>query len=74
MLIEGTVIFVPNGYASKTLLFIDVVSNLPVSIKTFDNEGLYESYEFSNTKAIKVAIIGAIAANAAFGIAKLISG
>ena len=50
MLIEGTVIFVPNGYASKTLLFIDVVSNLPVSIKTFDNEGLYESYEFSNTK------------------------
>ena len=47
-LTEGTTILVPNYYANKTLLYIDVTSYLPVSITTNDNEGLYESYEFSN--------------------------
>lgn len=45
---EGKIITVPNSYASKILLFVDVVSYLPVGIFIYDNEGLYESYEFSN--------------------------
>ncbi len=45
---EGTIISVPNYYASKTILYIDIKTYLPLSIKIFDNEGLYEVYEFRN--------------------------
>ena len=33
-------------YASKTLMYIDVQTKLPIALKIFDNGGLYESYEF----------------------------
>lgn len=47
---EGTVILVPNYYASKTMLYIDVVTYLPINIKIFDTDGLYEVYEFTNVR------------------------
>lgn len=47
---EGSVISIPNMYASKILLFIDTITFLPVCIYIYDNEGLYESYEFSNVE------------------------
>jgi hypothetical protein len=43
---KGTTIKLPNMYASKTLMYIDVQTKLPIALKIFDNGGLYESYEF----------------------------
>ena len=43
---EGQVIQVPNVYAKTVLLLVDKQSNLPVSIKIFDDKGLFESYEY----------------------------
>jgi hypothetical protein len=45
---EGKIISIPNSYASKLLFFVDAVTYLPVAFYVYDNEGLYESYEFSN--------------------------
>lgn len=47
---EGRVLLVPNVYASKTLMYIDKELNLPIYIKAFDDQGFYESYEFSDLK------------------------
>ena len=47
---EGRIISIPNMYANKILLFIDTTTFLPVGIYIYDNEGLYESYEFSNVE------------------------
>lgn len=47
---EGQTISIPNAYASKIMLFIDTITFLPVCIYIYDNEGLYESYEFSNVQ------------------------
>ena len=47
---EGKMLSIPNMYASKILLFVDVITYLPVSIYIYDNEGLYESFEFSNVE------------------------
>jgi outer membrane lipoprotein-sorting protein len=45
---EGQEILVPNSYAKLVMLSIDKQNNLPVSIKTFDDKGLFESYEYHN--------------------------
>jgi Protein of unknown function (DUF1571) len=47
VLSEGTIITVPNCYSSKTILYIDAITSLPLSIRIFDDEGLYEVYEFT---------------------------
>lgn len=45
---EGQVIQVPNAYAKTVLLYVDKQLNLPVSIKIFDDKGLFESYDYYN--------------------------
>ncbi len=47
---EGQVIQVPNAYAKLFLLMIDKEYMLPISEKIFDDEGLFETYEFYNLK------------------------
>lgn len=51
---EGRVLMVPNVYASKTVMYIDKELNLPVSIKAFDDQGFYESYEFYDLKVNQI--------------------
>ncbi|MEO6884365.1 MAG: DUF1571 domain-containing protein [Bacteroidia bacterium] len=45
---EGQEIQVPNTYSSKSILYIDEKLFLPLFIQIFDDEGLYEQYEFHN--------------------------
>jgi outer membrane lipoprotein-sorting protein len=42
----GQAITIPNGYARKTLLFIDKENYLPIVQIMFDEKGLYAKYEF----------------------------
>lgn len=51
---EGRMLMVPNVYASKTVMYIDKELNLPVSIKAFDDQGFYESYEFYDLKVNQI--------------------
>lgn len=44
------VLIIPSSYARTTELLIDKQTWLPVSSKVFDNDGLFESYEYSNLK------------------------
>jgi outer membrane lipoprotein-sorting protein len=43
---EGQIIKVPNAYGKQTLLLIDKETYLPVSNTVFDDQGLYEKYEY----------------------------
>ncbi len=43
---EGQTIKVPNAYGKQTLLLIDKENFLPVSNTVFDDQGLYEKYEY----------------------------
>jgi len=45
---EGEVILVPNVYAKLFFVMIDKEKMLPISVKIFDDKGLFESYEFYN--------------------------
>ena len=45
---EGQVIQVPNAYAKLFLLMIDKELMVPISEKIFDEQGLFETYEFYN--------------------------
>lgn len=45
---EGQVIKVPNAYGKLTILLIDKESLLPVSNKVFDDQGLFETYEYQD--------------------------
>lgn len=47
---EGKKIMVPIPYCNKTILYIDKKTFIPISIKIYDEGGLYESYEFSNIR------------------------
>jgi len=44
----GQKIRVPSHYAKKMTLFIDKKTHLPLVIKVFDNQGLYEKYEYNS--------------------------
>lgn len=44
----GQVIKVPNGYAKKTILYIDKEHHLPLMMAMFDDKGLYEHFEYHN--------------------------
>jgi len=48
---EGKKLLIPNVYSKRTLLYIDKKTNLPLCIKVYDEDGLYESYEMYNMKA-----------------------
>lgn len=45
---EGKKLLIPTPYANKAILYIDKKSALPLSIKIYDEEGLFESYDFYN--------------------------
>ena len=44
---EGQIIQVPNLYLKRAVLYIDEKTMLPVSISTFDDREMYESYDFN---------------------------
>lgn len=44
---EGKKLTVPNNYSSKTILYIDKKTFLPLYILVYDDQGFYESYEYS---------------------------
>lgn len=50
---EGKKIMIPMPYASKVLMYIDKKSYLPVSVKIYDEEGLFEAYDFFNISTNK---------------------
>jgi hypothetical protein len=43
----GQVIQIPNEYSPKMLVYIDTVDMLPVRMDVYDDQGLYEKYEYS---------------------------
>lgn len=43
---KGQKLLVPNLYCKKAILFIDEKMLLPVSVSLYDDQGLFESYEF----------------------------
>ncbi|MFI5149316.1 MAG: DUF1571 domain-containing protein [Bacteroidia bacterium] len=47
---EGKVLIVPSSYARMTELIIDKKTGLPLSTKVYDNNGLFEAYEYINLK------------------------
>ncbi|MCC7301625.1 MAG: DUF1571 domain-containing protein [Bacteroidia bacterium] len=47
----GQVIRIPNAYARKTTIMINKKSFLPVNTKIYDNQGLFESYEYHMLQA-----------------------
>ncbi len=46
--LAGKTILIPNDYSSKMILYIDKVRLIPLVTKVYDNEGLYEQYEYLN--------------------------
>lgn len=44
---EGKTLKIPVPYANKAIVYIDKKTSLPMSVKIFDEEGLFESYDFS---------------------------
>jgi outer membrane lipoprotein-sorting protein len=44
----GQIIKIPNGYAKKTILYIDKEHYLPLMMSMFDDKGLYERFEYRN--------------------------
>lgn len=47
---EGKKLLIPIPYSNKTILYIDKKTFIPISIKVYDEEGLYEAYEFYNIR------------------------
>ncbi|MBA3972105.1 MAG: DUF1571 domain-containing protein [Bacteroidetes bacterium] len=47
---EGKKLTIPIPYSNKALLLIDKKTFVPLNIKVYDEEGLYEAYEFYNMK------------------------
>lgn len=45
---EGKKLKIPIPYANKAIVYIDKKSSIPLSIKIYDDEGLFESYDFYN--------------------------
>lgn len=43
----GQVIQIPNDYSPKLEVYIDTVDMLPVRMDVYDDQGLYEKYEYS---------------------------
>ena len=47
---EGKKLQIPVPYSNKVILYIDKQNMLPVNVMVYDEEGIYESYEFYNIK------------------------
>jgi hypothetical protein len=46
----GKRLSIPIPYSNKGILYIDKKTFLPINVKVYDEEGLYEAYEFTNVK------------------------
>lgn len=46
--LAGKTIIIPNDYSSKMVLYIDKIRMVPLVMKVYDNEGLYELYEYTD--------------------------
>ena len=47
---SGQLIKIPNDYSPKMVLYIDKKRKIPLIIKVYDEDGLYQQYEFKNVK------------------------
>jgi LysM repeat protein len=45
---EGKKIVIPTPYANKVILYVDKKSFMPISIKIYDEEGIFEAYDSYN--------------------------
>jgi len=45
---EGQVIVIPCDYSNKMTLYIDKLRYIPLVMKVYDDQGLYEQYEYTN--------------------------
>lgn len=43
-------ITIPNDYSPRMVLYIDKIRKIPLNIKVYDEEGLYQQYEFKNVR------------------------
>jgi outer membrane lipoprotein-sorting protein len=50
---KGRILKVPNLYCQKAVLYIDDRLYLPVALSLYDDEGLFESYEYTNVQVNK---------------------
>lgn len=50
-LAAGQVIQVPNAYGSRTVVLVDTRTFLPSAVVVYDEQGLYERYDFTNIVA-----------------------
>jgi Protein of unknown function (DUF1571)/LysM domain len=44
----GSIIKIPSHYAKKVVIHVDQLYYLPIAFKVYDNEGLFESYDYSS--------------------------
>jgi len=47
---EGKKLLIPTPYSNKGIFYIEKKTMLPVCVKVYDEEGLFESYEYSNVQ------------------------
>ena len=47
---EGKKLRVPSPYGNKVIIYIDKKNGMPINVKVYDEEGLFEAYEFTNVK------------------------
>lgn len=46
----GQIIEIPNNYSPKIIIYVDKIRMIPLVLKIYDEEGLYEKYEYTNVK------------------------
>lgn len=46
----GKKLTIPVPYSNKAIVYIDKKTSIPISITVYDEEGLYEAYEFTSLK------------------------
>ena len=47
---QGDIIKIPNDYSSKMTIYVDWANKVPLLMKIYDDEGLFEQYEFRNVE------------------------
>ncbi len=47
---EGKKLLIPVPYSNKGIIYIEKATMLPIHVKVYDDEGLFESYEYYNVQ------------------------
>ncbi len=47
---EGKKLLIPTPYSNKAIIYIDKKTFIPINLKIYDEEDLYEGYEFYNVR------------------------